>query len=291
MKSQQEQRREREKKLAAEGENTPYPGWDAIRAEETEEAPAIVLTVTDSDGNIIRRLEGPSEAGFHRVAWNLRYPLSSPWTADTGEEAYIAIPGPLAAPGSYRVSLAKRVNGQLSELDSVQTFEVVQMREPGLKGASPEQVVAFTRELDDLNRQIQGAVVALENLLIETSAIKQTLLRSSATEALRKTVRSLELELMNLQELIKGNTARDLYGDPGPVSINQRLDVAMLGTFRSTYGPTPTHARSLAIALSDFSEVKARLQEIHDTELPALRRQLDEAGVPWTPGRGVPVRN
>ena len=291
LKSQQEQRREREKKLAAEGENTPYPGWDAIRAEETEEAPAIVLTVTDSDGNIIRRLEGPSEAGFHRVAWNLRYPLSSPWTADTGEEAYIAIPGPLAAPGSYRVSLAKRVNGQLSELDSVQTFEVVQMREPGLKGASPEQVVAFTRELDDLNRQIQGAVVALENLLIETSAIKQTLLRSSATEALRKTVRSLELELMNLQELIKGNTARDLYGDPGPVSINQRLDVAMLGTFRSTYGPTPTHARSLAIALSDFSEVKARLQEIHDTELPALRRQLDEAGVPWTPGRGVPVRN
>jgi hypothetical protein len=96
---------------------------------------------------------------------------------------------------------------------------------------------------------------------------------------------------MGMQDRINGNVARDLYGDPGPVSISQRLSAVMMGTFRSSYGPTPTHVRSLEIAESDFSEVKARLQEIHDTELPALRRQLDEAGVPWTPGRGVPGRN
>ena len=291
LKSRQEQRREREKKMAAEGEDTPYPGWDAIRAEETEETPAIVMTVTDSDGNIIRRLEGPTEAGFHRVAWDLRYPLSSPWTAEVSSETYIEIPGPLAAPGTYKVSLARRVNGQLTELDNAQTFAVVQMREPGLKGASPEQVVAFTRQLDDLNRQVQGAASAIKNTLIETGAIAQTLLRSDAAIRLRDTVRALELELMDMQDRITGNVARDLYGDPGPVSISQRLNVAMMGTFRSSYGPTPTHVRSLEIALSDFSEVKSRLQEIHDTELPALRRQLDEAGVPWTPGRGVPGRN
>jgi hypothetical protein len=183
------------------------------------------------------------------------------------------------------------VNGQLTELDETRTFEVVQMREPGLKGASPEQVVAFTRELDELNRQVQGATVAIESMLAETGAIKEALLRSSATETLRKTVRSLELELLNMQDLIKGNTARDLYGDPGPVSISQRLQAVMMGTFRSTYGPTPTHIRSLEIAQSDFGDVKTRLQGIHVTGLPALRQQLDEAGVPWTPGRGVPGRN
>ncbi|MFB3079638.1 MAG: WD40/YVTN/BNR-like repeat-containing protein, partial [Lysobacterales bacterium] len=43
LKSLQEQRREREKKLEADGAGTLHPGWDAIRAEETEEAPAIVL--------------------------------------------------------------------------------------------------------------------------------------------------------------------------------------------------------------------------------------------------------
>ena len=291
LKSRQEQRREREKKLEDEGADTPYPGWDEIRAEETEEAPAIVMTVTDSGGNIIRRLEGPGEAGFHRVAWDLRYPLSSPWTADDHGESYIDIPGPLSVPGTYTVSLAKRVNGQLTGLGDPQTFKVVQMREPGLKGASPEQVVAFTRQLDDLNRQVQGAASAIKDDLTETGAIKQTLLRSDAAISLRDTVRALELELMDLQDRVSGNVARDLYGDPGPVSISQRLSAAMMGTFRSSYGPTPTHVRSLEIAMSEFSEVKARLQEIHDTELPALRKQLDEAKVPWTPGRGVPGRN
>jgi hypothetical protein len=183
------------------------------------------------------------------------------------------------------------VNSQLTELDEPQTFKVVQMREPGLKGASPEQVVAFTRQLDDLNRQVQGAASAIKNDLTETGAIKQTLLRSDAAISLRDTVRALELELMDLQDRVSGNVARDLYGDPGPVSISQRLSAAMMGTFRSSYGPTPTHVRSLEIAMSEFSEVKARLQEIHDTELPALRKQLDEAKVPWTPGRGVPGRN
>jgi photosystem II stability/assembly factor-like uncharacterized protein len=291
LKSRQEQRREQEKKLAAEGEDTPYPGWDAIRAEETEDAPAIIMTVLDGDGNIIRQLEGPGEAGFHRVAWDLRYPLSSPWTAEDSGEAWISIPGPLAAPGTYNVSLARRVNGQLTALGDTQTFEVIQMREPGLKGASPEKMVAFTRELDDMNRQVEGAASAIKSSLTETGAIKQTLLRSGAALSLRDSVRALELELMAMQDRINGNVARDLYGDPGPVSISQRLNAAMMGTFRSSYGPTPTHVRSLEIAVSDFSELKARLQEIHDTELPALRRQLDEAGVPWTPGRGVPGRN
>ena len=291
LKSQQEQRREGEKKLAADGADTPYPGWEAIRAEETEEAPAIVMTVTDGDGNIIRRLEGPGEAGFHRVAWDLRYPLSTPWTADDHGEPWIDIPGPLALPGTYNVSLARRVNGQLTELGDTQTFSVVQMREPGLKGASPEQVVAFSRQLDDLNRQVQGATSAIKNDLTETGAIKETLLRSDAAKNLRDTTRALELELMDMQDRITGNVARDLYGDPGPVSISQRLTAAMMGTFRSSYGPTPTHTRSLEIALAEFNEVKTRLQEIHDTELPALRKQLDDAGVPWTPGRGVPGRN
>ena len=63
----------------------------------------------------------------------------------------------------------------------------------------------------------------------------------------------------------------------------------MMGTFRSTYGPTPTHERMMEIAEAEFEAVKTALRRMGDTELPALRRSLDEAGVPWTPGRGVPA--
>ena len=287
LKTGQEQRREAEKKLEKAGDDTPYPGWDALRREEIEEPPAIILTVRDDAGQVVRYIEGPLEAGFHRVAWDLRYAQSAPWTPEPAEPDYIRIPGPLAAPGTYTVSLASRVDGQLTELGSPQTFEVTPLRQRGLAGASPEEMTAFALRLDNLNREIKGAGAGIEALLTETAAIRETLLRSRAPDDLRVRSRGIELELLELQQRLEGNETRSLYSEEGPVSIERRLEVAVLGTFRSTYGPTPTHQRSLEIADREFAEVKERLTRIGDTDLPALRRDLDAAGVPWTPGRTV----
>ena len=88
---------------------------------------------------------------------------------------------------------------------------------------------------------------------------------------------------------MNGNDRRDLYGDPGPVSINGRIMPALMGTYRSTYGPTPTHLASIQAAEAMFDGVKADMGQLLDSDLPALRAQLNEHGVPWTPGRGVPA--
>ncbi len=82
-----------------------------------------------------------------------------------------------------------------------------------------------------------------------------------------------------------------MMGDPGPVSINARINVANMGNRLSTYGPTPTHRRSVEIAQQEFGALRPEIDRLIDTELPALERKLDEAGVPWTPGRGVPSGN
>jgi photosystem II stability/assembly factor-like uncharacterized protein len=288
LKTAQEQRRESEKKLEDAGEDTPYPGWDSLRDEEIEETPAIVLTVRNTEGEVIQQIEGPVSAGFHRVAWDLRYPLSSPWTAETEGDSYLEIPGPLAPPGSYRVSLAKRLNGQLTDLGASQSFEVSPIGENSLPGAPLEEVLAFTTRLDGLNRQVTGASAAVTALLVETGAIKETILRSNTPGTLRDQARKLELELLDIQQKISGNENRALYGDEGPVSISRRLDVAILGTFRSTYGPTETHLQAVEIAEIEFGEIKASLRRISEVEMPALREELNQAGVPWTPGRGVP---
>ncbi|HET6563953.1 MAG TPA: hypothetical protein VFG52_00965 [Xanthomonadales bacterium] len=285
--SQAEARLKDEKKKAEAGEDTPTPGWAAIREEELEEIPEILLTVTDSNGNIVRQVPGPAKAGFHRVAWDLRYPQTDPWAPELPGDSYIEMKGSLAEPGTYSVTLSQRVGGQLETLAEPHQFVVKPLRERGLKGASVDQVVAFTRETDELNRQISGAASAITALLVETGAMKAAMLRSSAVAALRDQARSLELELLAMQENLAGNPRRDLYNHAGRVSINRRLEVAKLGTFRSTYGPTETHQQSLQIARDEFGELSQRLVEISRQELPALRLQLDDAGVPWTPGRVV----
>ena len=100
--------------------------------------------------------------------------------------------------------------------------------------------------------------------------------------------RALELELLALEQKFSGNEARDLYGDLGPVSVSRRICVAMLGTFRSTYGPTQTHQAVVQIARKDFADVKTRMQRIKDTDMPALQAELNQAVGLWTPVRGVP---
>ena len=157
--------------------------------------------------------------------------------------------------------------------------------------ASPEAVTAFALRLDEMNRQVSGAEAAVGALLTETGAIKETLLRSSAPVTLRDSAHAIERELLSIQQKLSGNQQRALYGDAGPVSVSRRIEVAVMGTFRSTYGPTPMLEASLEIAEQEFSEIRSQLRRITDSELPALRGQLDEAGVPWTPGRGNPGRD
>jgi len=64
-----------------------------------------------------------------------------------------------------------------------------------------------------------------------------------------------------------------------------------LGTSFSTYGPTPTHQSSLEIGEQGFAGIRTALDRIFSTDMPALRKDMDDAGVPWTPGRGVPSNN
>ena len=282
-----EKRREGEEKIEKQGGNTPYPGWSALRAEQSEEDPAVVLTIRDGNGEVVRKLEGPAKAGFHKVAWDLRYPESGPWT-DKPQDNYIVFSGPLAAPGDYTVSMATRINGVLKDTGQKSTIKVKLMRQNSLATASPADVVAFSQKLDVLSRKGKGAESAMKSLLNELGAIKDTLLRSGTEGELRARARALELEVMDLQLKLSGDANRDLAGDVGPVSVSRRLNVAQLGTSFATYGPAPMHERSLEIGEQIFADIKAALDRIFNTDMPALRKAMDEAGVPWTPGRGVP---
>jgi len=298
LETRQEIRADSEAEIAEAGGDTPTPGWDALREEELEEDPAVVLTVRDADGNVVRHLTGPTEKGVHRVHWSLRYPSTDPWVspAERGEEDVYAPrawdDGMLVAPGTYTVHIATRVDGRLIDSGKSQQFEVVPLHDGGaLPGADPDDLVAFTRAFGETQRAVMGARRVLQDAALRLEAIRQTLDRSTVGDtAFGDEVRSLERRVADMQEKLSGNPRRAMANDPGPVSISQRLNVVELGTQYSLHGPTATHRESLDIARREFAALKEELNQLVLTELPALERRLDEAGVPWTPGRPVPGR-
>jgi len=294
LRSRKEQRRALEKSREAKGEDTPYPGWEELDKEAREEAPTVVLTVRDAQGEVVRRLTGPVTAGLHRVAWDLRYPEVKPVTGDKPnqeEEEWDPPTSILVAPGTYTVSLAKRVDGVLTELAGPVAFEVARLREGALPGMTPEQAVAFNRRFAEVDRAMRGASKALVAARERVKLIRQALDRSQVDPGgeLDRQVRDLERRLADLGVALDGGGARKAIGEPVVPSVARRLEVAKPRNGGSTYGPTATHRRSLELAEAGFAEVRGKLAAILERELPDLEARLERAGVPWTPGRAVPA--
>ena len=98
----------------------------APRREEAK--PEVYFVVYDESGAAIRRVDGSTEAGFQRVAWDLRYPAAQVKKhSDDGEEDFpdAADQGPLVLAGTYSVRMFDKVGGVVTELAGPQSFKVV----------------------------------------------------------------------------------------------------------------------------------------------------------------------
>jgi len=289
LESRKEARQKREKEIAERGGDTPYPGWDALRLEEQEPEPAILLTVRDADGQVVRHLTGPVKAGFHRVAWDLRFPNFKAWSPEE-EDDFFPDDGFLAAPGSYTVQLAKRVDGEVTELGEPVGFEVVPLPgETALPGASPEEAAAFWRQIGELQRAVTGAGAAIEETGRRLGAIHQALRSSTADVAeLGLEAHQLQLRLDDLAQKLQGDRLKGRMGEPTAPAIARRLQVLMIGNRFSTQGPTPHHRDNYRWAVEALETLEQDLDQLIEVDLPAFEEKLEAAGVPWTPGRGAP---
>ncbi|MET0555538.1 MAG: glycosyl hydrolase [Vicinamibacteria bacterium] len=291
LRSRAKQRQEKEKPLREAGKDTPFPGWTEVEAERREAKPTIVLTVKDEAGNVVRRVEGPTGKGFQRVAWDLRLPATDPIASPlpSQEEEGEGPRGVLAAPGRYTVALAKQVDGKTTELAGPVPFEVVRLRPGALPGADPKETAVFLSRLAEVSRGTSAASEAVSQAQRRVETLRAALDRSrSAPESLDGEWHAIRQELQAIDEVLGGNRARGSIEDDGVATIARRVQVAQLGTTWSTYGPTPTHRRSLEIAEKEFAAVRERVNALLNRRIPAFEQKLEQAGAPWTPGRSVP---
>ena len=70
--------------------------------------------------------------------------------------------------------------------------------------------------------------------------------------------------------------------------ISSRIRGALFGSMRGTYGPTKAAKEQYDIGVEEFEEIKDDLFKLLDEELEAFEDEVDEAGIPWTPGRDLP---
>lgn len=289
LQTRRERRKEAEQKAAKEGAPTTYPTIDELRAEDQERAPQIVLLVQDATGATIRRITGPREKGFQRVAWDLRYPSSTPtqlqppgdrppWATDPV--------GPLALPGEYRVTLAQDVDGVVTPLALPQSFQVVPLERATFAARDRSAALAFKQKVARLQRAVLGASRTAGEAQDRLAHLRRTILDTPAADpALLAEVERLALRLDALLTKLRGDQTRAQRNEPAPTSITERIEGVAGSLWSSTAAPTQTQRDAYRYAGEEFAPVLAELRSLMETDLRQLEDQLEAAGAPWTPGR------
>jgi len=288
LKTGPEARREEEGKLVKDGKPVPFPGWDSLRKEEREEKPAVILTVTDEAGQIVRRLTVPSGKGLHRVAWDLRYPPVDPTEIEERERSpWDWNPmGPLVVPGKFTVALAKKVDGVLTPLAEPRTFVVESLNLAVLPEKERTALLDFQKKAGELQRAMMGAGAAVEDALKNLQFVKKALLDApKADPKLAETARSLEKRLQDQIAVLYGDRTKARRSEPTSPSLMDRVSAQLDAT-----GPiTATARRGYEIAAYGFETLLEEMRATIEGDLKKLQDELEAAGAPWTPGRGVPV--
>jgi hypothetical protein len=251
-----------------------------------------MITVKDSDGNVVRHLSAPASAGFHRVAWDLRFPPSTPTSLqpEPADDPFYEPPlGPMVVPGRYTVSFATRVDGVVTPVGSGQTFEVAVMNRSSLPEPNRAEVAAFNQQAGKLQRAVMGAIEAAAEAQRRIDHIKKALDNTPAADAqLASEVRAIERRLKDLQVSLSGDGVMARRNFPTPASIADRVSAVVSAQFVTTAPITGNSRQAYDIAAEEFSTVLERLRQLAEVDLKRVESGMEAAGAPWTPGR-VPV--
>ncbi|NNK99058.1 MAG: glycosyl hydrolase [Xanthomonadales bacterium] len=288
LQSIKDKRREAEKERAKKGEDNPYPSWDQLRREDREEAPSITLTVRDASGNVMQRIAAPAGKGFHRVAWNMRYPAPDPVNLkpETDLAPWMNPPqGPLALPGTYSVSMSKRVGGELVDIASPQPFTLKPLFEGGLVTADRQELLDFQMQSNDLYRAISGANKARSEIQGRIDHLMKALLDTPASsEQQAQTLRALNARMQDLKVKFSGDSTISSRAEKVPMSLTSRINSIVGGHWDSQSAPTGNYRASYEIAEQQFSEALVELKAIA-ADLAEFEAAVQAEGAPWTPGR------
>jgi photosystem II stability/assembly factor-like uncharacterized protein len=252
----------------------------------------VKITVTDNSGQVVRTLYGPSNYGFNRMAWNLRYDAPKklnflpPPPAEREEEefSFDRVEGPAVLPGTYKVAVT--VNGKTQ----TQTVQVEHDPRFNLDASALQAQLKTALELRDslsalnetLNRisSLHKQITNLQDLLA-TNEDQGGQLQNASYRPVLEEARALDKKLTSFQEPLYNTELQQ--GGSDRIHFLQRFQDRLQAALRgvvSAYGQAPTEIQMEEISLLR-KELDDHLQKFNgflNTEVAAFNKKAIEHG-------------
>lgn len=284
------QRQEKEKEAAKAGEDPVMPSWDALRAEDREAEPAVVLTIQSADGQVVRRVSAKAGKGIQRLAWDLRLQgpapirLSKPEGRDPWDHGAQAPP---AAPGRYQASLALQVDGVLRPVSGPVAFEVRPLDADRLTPAQWNEFSAFCGRAGEVQRKALGTSEQLTAAQGRLDHVRKALLETPGIDpALLAQARTLHGVLKDVRALVSGDASIASRQEPTLPGVLDRALEVVGSVWNTTQLPTASQRQNLVWAEEGLKAANGKLDAAL-AGLKSLEDALDAARAPYTPGRVI----
>jgi len=290
LRSRKQERQRADRAATRRGEDVFYPSWEELREEDLEEAPQMILTVSDQEGRVVRRLTGRTSAGVTSVTWDLRYPPASPITSGGGGGGGFGGfgggggSGPYVIPGTYTVALAKLVDGVTTPLGEPQSFEVYPLDD--VANPRSAEVLAFQQQTARLQRAVLGTRAAAGEAMDRIGLLKQALDQTpNADPQIMADLRALDDSIRAIQWELSGDPTVGRRREATPTSLTQRLSRATSGWSGLLHEVTGLQREQYDIVATEFAGILARLRPLIEVQLKSIEDAAEAAGAPWTSGR------
>lgn len=288
IKTLKKQRKDKEKELEEKGQQAPYPTKEELRREDNEQKPYLLFTIKDENGDVVSRMKQEPKKGVNRTVWDFRYPSMSPAVLKKPEASIFGSEdqGPLALPGKYTVSLAKVVDGEITELVEPKEFVCNTLGFASLPAEDKAGMLAFQKEVSELRRIVLGSskyVGELSNKLklMEVSA-RET---PGVSGEILSEIRQVEMDIANIKITLNGDGSMAKRAYPTDPSITGRIESIVGGLWNTSSAPTETMKNSYKVAKELFTEVYPKIKKIDESNVKELEDKLEKAGAPYTSGR------
>ena len=240
------------------GETIDYPTAKKLEDEAKEKTPKIYLTISDSEGKVVRRISSNKNKGYHEKYWDLRtFTLRN----IDDENNYS---GPLVPPGKYSVHIEKFENDKLEKLTDAYSFDIIQI---GSKSSQEdrEKLYGFQLNFDELVSLVNELVDEIDQAIEEIDGEINKSLNSSSNSNL-ESLNKKKGDIMDLKMILTGTRSLN-YADVfsgSPPSVQRRLGNMSWELYNTTSKPTKTHEMTYKISKEKYDEVLRSFREIID---------------------------
>ena len=200
----------------------PFPGWEALDDELNESKPEIILVIKNSDGKTVTQLSAPYKKGISRVSWELNTKLTTA-VKTSAKRDYSSIQK-MVSPGIYTVSMFKRVEGVLTDLEQNQQFEVERIRKNTLSNPMASKHEAYYNSIAELTKNVNIYQNKFEKANNRVKAYQKNLnYISNERASLTKDVYELITTMNGLEREIGGSPSKEEIGEKDHVSLFSSL--------------------------------------------------------------------